>query len=132
MEACTASRVIEQYAQSFGGCCKEQRPGSLGHSKFDRGWSELARQGCELVAWPTQSPQTVQPAFRALQHRFYIVSSTWRHNSSVFEPTGRIAAQVRPPEIVPVDEIDLRYALLPWSAKHQVRGVDRTARMRSY
>ena len=29
---------------------------------FDYGWRELARQGAELVAWPTQSPQTSQPA----------------------------------------------------------------------
>lgn len=85
--------------------------------EFERGWSELARQGCELVAWPTQSPQTAQPAFRAMQNRFYIVSSTWRHNASVFEPTGRIAAQIRPPDSVLVHELDLSYAILPWSAK---------------
>ena len=30
--------------------------------EFDRGWRELARQGAELIAWPTQSPQTSQPA----------------------------------------------------------------------
>ena len=33
--------------------------------EFDYGWRELARQGAELIAWPTQSPQTAQPAFRA-------------------------------------------------------------------
>src|SRR5258707_3123413 len=27
--------------------------------------------------------------------RCYIVSSTWRNNASVFEPTGKIAAQLR-------------------------------------
>ena len=26
--------------------------------EFDDGWAELARQGAELVVWPTQSPQT--------------------------------------------------------------------------
>jgi hypothetical protein len=46
-----------------------------------------------------------------------IVSSTWRHNASVFEPSGRIAAQIRPPESVLAHEIDLAYAILPWSAK---------------
>ncbi len=25
--------------------------------EFDRGWQELARQGAELIAWPTQSPR---------------------------------------------------------------------------
>ncbi|MDX1982933.1 MAG: carbon-nitrogen hydrolase family protein [Bryobacteraceae bacterium] len=65
--------------------------------EFDRGWRELAQKGAELIAWPTQSPQTAQPAFRAMQQRCFIVSSTWRDNASVFEPTGKIIAQVKPP-----------------------------------
>jgi hypothetical protein len=85
--------------------------------EFDRGWNELARQDSELVAWPTQSPQTATPAFRAMRGQSYIVSSTWRNNASVFEPSGRIAAQIRPPESVLTHEIDLSYAILPWSAK---------------
>ncbi len=84
---------------------------------YDYGWEQLARQGAELVAWPTQSPQTAEPAFRAKQYRYYVVSSTWRNNASIFEPTGRITSQVKPPENVLVQEIDLSYALLPWSAK---------------
>jgi hypothetical protein len=43
------------------------------------------------------------------------VSSTWRDNASVFEPTGKIVAQVRPPERVLAYEFDLSYAMLPWS-----------------
>ncbi len=85
--------------------------------EFDDGWTELARKGAELVAWPTQSPQTSQPAFRAKAHRCYIVSSTWRHNASIFEPTGKIAAQIKPPQRVLVHQLDLSYALLPWSSK---------------
>ncbi|MBI4660558.1 MAG: carbon-nitrogen hydrolase family protein [Verrucomicrobia bacterium] len=85
--------------------------------EFDGGWAELARRGAELIAWPTQSPQTSQPAFRAKQHRCYIVSSTWRHNASIFEPTGKIAAQIKPPQGILVHELDLSYAILPWSSK---------------
>ena len=85
--------------------------------EFDRGWQELARKSAELIAWPTQSPQTAQPAARAMQQRCYIVSSTWRNNASVFEPTGHITAQVRPPGQVLVQELDLSYAILPWSSK---------------
>ncbi len=84
--------------------------------EFDLGWRELARKGAELIAWPTQSPQTVHPAARALAHGCWIVSSTWRDNASLFEPTGKIAAQVRPPARILVEEIDLSYAILPWSA----------------
>ena len=68
--------------------------------EFDYGWRELARKGAELIVWPTQSPQTAHPAFRAAQQRCYIVSSTWRNNASIFEPTGRITAQIKPPESV--------------------------------
>src|SRR5947207_6328368 len=86
---------------------------------FGEGWAELARRGAELIAWPTQSPQTSQPAFRARDHRCYIVSSTWRHNASIFEPTGKIAAQIKPPQSILVHELDISYALLPWSSKLQ-------------
>ena len=85
--------------------------------EFADGWAELARRGAELIAWPTQSPQTSQPAFRAKAHRCHIVSSTWRHNASIFEPTGKIAAQITPPKSILVAELDLSYAILPWSAK---------------
>jgi predicted amidohydrolase len=83
--------------------------------EFDYGWDQLARNGADLVVWPTQSPQTVRPAIRARQNGYYIVSSTWRHNASVFEPTGKIVAQIKSPEQVLVQEIDLSWAILPWS-----------------
>ena len=85
--------------------------------EFGDGWAELARRGAELVAWPTQSPQTSQPGSRAREQRCYIVSSTWRHNASIFEPTGKIVAQIKPPQSILVHELDLSYALLPWSSK---------------
>lgn len=85
--------------------------------EYDYGWEQLAREGAELIAWPTQSPQTAHPAFRAMQHRYYIISSTWRDNASIFEPTGKLVAQVKPPEQFLVKEIDLSYALVPWSSK---------------
>ena len=85
--------------------------------EFDRGWKELSRKGAELIAWPTQSPQTAHPAARAMQERCFIVSSTWRHNATVFEPTGKIVAQLKPPGQLLVQEIDLSYAILPWTSK---------------
>jgi predicted amidohydrolase len=85
--------------------------------EFDYGWKELSRRDVDLVAWPTASPQTSHPAFRAMQNRCFIVSSPWRHNASIFEPTGKITAQIKPPERVLVQELDLSYAVLPWSSK---------------
>jgi predicted amidohydrolase len=87
--------------------------------EFDYGWEQLARQGAELVAWPTQSPQTTHPASRAMTNGCYIVSSTWRDNASIFEPNGKIASQIKPPAQILVDEIDLSYAILPWSPQLQ-------------
>ena len=97
--------------------------------EFDSGWRDLARQGAELVAWPSQSPQRSRPVSRAMEGHYYIVSSTWRNNASVFEPTGKIVAQVvERPEMrrgagqllennVLALEIDLSYAIVPWSGK---------------
>ena len=85
--------------------------------EFAYGWDELARKGADLVVWPTASPQTAHPASLAAQHRYYIVSSPWRHNASIFEPTGKIMAQVKPPEQILVAELDLSYAILPWSPR---------------
>jgi predicted amidohydrolase len=98
---------------------------------FDSGWNELARKGAEVVAWPTQSPQTSQPAARARRNHCFIVSSTWRNNASIFEPTGKIVSQVKwpvsekkvasadlvaPEDDILVQELDLSYAILPWSS----------------
>jgi predicted amidohydrolase len=97
---------------------------------FDYGWEELGRKGAELVVWPTQSPGTTTPSFRAVSNGYYIVSSTWRNNASVFDPTGKIVAQIKEgPDSGPdgtggkpsstsnilVQEIDLSYGILAWN-----------------
>lgn len=84
--------------------------------QFDEGWRALAEQGAEIIAWPSASPATAQPAARAGRHRYYIVSSTWREDATVFEPTGLVAAQVEAPGKVLVHRLDLSYAVLGWSA----------------
>jgi predicted amidohydrolase len=84
--------------------------------EFDDGWDALARGGAEIVVWPSQSPQTVRPAHYALKHQYYIVSSTWRNNAAIFEPTGQIGAQIFPPDRTLVRQIDLSYALVGWQS----------------
>jgi predicted amidohydrolase len=84
--------------------------------QFDDGWDALGQGGAEIVAWPTASPATALPAARALRHRYYVVSSTWRDNATIFEPTGMVAAQVLPPERVLVHQLDLSYGILGWSS----------------
>ena len=86
---------------------------------FDDVWEAYRRKGAEIVVWPSQSPQTIQPRWRALQNRYYIVSSTWRTNASVFDPMGDIIAQLVGNEGVLVTQIDLSYVLLGWQPKLQ-------------
>jgi len=78
------------------------------------GFAALARKGAQIVVWPSASPQTVVPACRALRNRLYIVSSTFKKNASVFEPTGMIAAQVTEPGEPLVHRLDLSYIILHW------------------
>jgi hypothetical protein len=71
-------------------------------------------KGAEIVVWPSQSPQTIQPRFRASQHGYYVVSSTWRNNASFFDPVGDLFAQTKRPSSVCVAELDLSYAIMGW------------------
>jgi predicted amidohydrolase len=86
---------------------------------FDDVWEAYRRKGAEIVVWPTQSPQTIQPRWRALENGFYIVSSTWRNNASIFDPTGAIVAQLIGSEGILVEQIDLTYQIIGWQPKLQ-------------
>jgi predicted amidohydrolase len=83
---------------------------------FDDGWQALADKGAEIVVWPSASPATARPSAQAGRHRYFIVSSCWRNNSTIYEPTGLIAARVETAGKPLVQEIDLSYAVLGWSA----------------
>jgi len=83
---------------------------------FDDGWQALADKGAEIVVWPSASPATALPSARAGRHRYYIVSSCWRNNSTIYEPTGLVASRVETPDKPLVRQIDLSYAVLGWSA----------------
>ena len=84
--------------------------------QFEDGWEALARKGAELIVWPTASPATALPASRAARHRFYVVSSTWREDATVFEPTGLVAAQIEGSQKVLVHQLDLSFAVVGWSS----------------
>jgi predicted amidohydrolase len=83
--------------------------------QFDDGWQALADKGAEIVAWPTASPATALTSARASRHRYFVASSTWRNNATIFEPTGMVAARIEDPARVLVHEIDLSHAILGWS-----------------
>ncbi len=80
---------------------------------FDEGWAALGRKGAELVVWPSQWPGRVHPSRRALEHRYHVLSSTWRNNASLTDPTGHTIREIRT-EGVFVAGIDLDYEILSW------------------
>jgi predicted amidohydrolase len=81
---------------------------------YDDGWEALARKGAELVVWPSQSPQTIAPRLRARTHDYFVVSSTWRNNASIFDPMGMLVAQTTKEPSVLVSKLDLTYVLMDW------------------
>jgi predicted amidohydrolase/acetyl esterase/lipase len=86
--------------------------------EYPEGWRRLAEKGAELVLYPTQSPQLTRPGMYAATHEYWVVSSTFRNNASLFEPgTGLVAAQITEPKQTLVHEIDLSYMILPWSSR---------------
>jgi predicted amidohydrolase len=83
---------------------------------FESGWRALAAGGAEIVAWPSESPQTILSAYRAFHNGYYIISSTTRLNATVFDPAGGIFDQIMEPDSILVQELDLSYEVLNWSA----------------
>jgi predicted amidohydrolase len=86
--------------------------------EYPEGWRRLAERGTELMLYPTASPQLTRPGMYAATHEYWVVSSTFRNNASIFEPgTGLVAARISDPKQTLVHEIDLSYLILPWSSK---------------
>ena len=87
---------------------------------YDDGWETLARKGAELVIWSTASPQIFGAQVRAHKNKYYLLSSTWRNNISLVDPTGAVIGQnTAGPACILVEQIDLSYVLLSWQAKLQ-------------
>jgi predicted amidohydrolase len=84
---------------------------------YDAGWETLARKGAEIVVWSTQSPQIIGAQCRSHEHHYYILTSTWRNNATLVDPTGAVIAQTTTPSSVLVEQIDLSYVLLDWQVK---------------
>lgn len=80
---------------------------------FDEGWETLKRKGAELIVWPTQWPGQINPAARALHGKYFVLSSTWRNNASLLDPTGHLICETRQNGVF-VAQIDLDYVLLHW------------------
>jgi predicted amidohydrolase len=82
---------------------------------FDEGWEVLGQKGAELVVWPSQWPGQINPSARALRHSYFVLTSTWRNNASLIDPTGHVIREIREDGVF-VEQIDLDYVLLHWQA----------------
>jgi predicted amidohydrolase len=82
---------------------------------YEDGWRALAKQGAEIIALPTASPDTVHPSVHALEEHVYIVSAAGRYHAAVYSPLGLIEAGITEPGVL-VHEIDLSYKILHWEA----------------
>ena len=78
---------------------------------------DARRKGAEIVVWSTQSPQILGAQCRSHEHHYYLLTSTWRNNATLVDPTGAVIAQTTTPSSVLVEQIDLSYVLLDWQAK---------------
>lgn len=93
---------------------------------FEEGWEALSRKGAELIVWPTQWPGQIHAASRALRGRCFVLSSTWRNNASLLDPTGHILRALHDDGVF-VEQIDLDYAILSWQpALRNGRAFDET------
>jgi predicted amidohydrolase len=85
---------------------------------YDDGWESLARQGAEIVAFPSAAPHLARPAGFALRGGYWVVSSTPLNNASIFNPIGMVHGQITSGSVL-VQEIDLA-----WAAVHWLPGLD--------
>jgi predicted amidohydrolase len=81
---------------------------------FPEAWETLAKNGAELVVLSSASPQTIRPSAAAMQHRYYVVTSTPTNNVSLFSPIGTLLAQREKPGPL-LAEVDLSFSILHWS-----------------
>ena len=59
---------------------------------YDDGWQALEDKGADLVVWTTMSPGQRKSAAKALTHRYFVMTSTWRNNAGLYDPTGDCVA----------------------------------------
>lgn len=60
---------------------------------WEDGWKKLSQKGAEIVFWPSgySAGQTVSG--KAWQHRYHVVSSSWKDTSKICDLTGNVICQ---------------------------------------
>ena len=81
---------------------------------YEDGWATLKRQGAEIVAVSSMSPQAFRPALFAHRYQYWVVTATPRAQAAVLTPLGLPRAKVGDEETL-LTEIDLSFAICHWS-----------------
>ena len=83
---------------------------------YDDGWEALRRNGAELVAVSSMSPQVMRPSYYAHRHGYWVVTSTPRSQAAVITPYGYVLKQSGDESAI-LSEIDFSYVTTHWSAE---------------
>ena len=66
---------------------------------------------------PLSLRRSSAPSAVPTKHHYYLLTSTWRNNATLVDPTGDVIAQITEPSSLLVEQIDLSYVLLDWQTK---------------
>jgi predicted amidohydrolase len=61
--------------------------------EWDDGWTALEKQGAEIVFWPSAFAGGQAVNGKAWQHRYNVVSSTWKDTTKICDITGETVIQ---------------------------------------
>ena len=83
---------------------------------YPDGWAELKKNGAEIVAVTSMSPQVFRPSLFAHQHQYWVMTATPRSQAAVITPLGFVKGQVADESLL-LEEIDLSYVMCHWSSE---------------
>ena len=75
-------------------------------------WAALTRMGAEIVFWPSAYEGALPLQSRALDHHYYVVSSTTMLHSRIIDVTGRVLAETGTYNDIAEAQIDLEKRVL--------------------
>jgi len=88
--------------------------------QFPETWAELARQGAELVFWPSAYDGGLPLRLFAFLHGYYVVSSVRTSHARIINPLGEELDHTGPRQAVVGRTIDLDYIVCHYDFHHGI------------
>ena len=57
-------------------------------------WQKMAELGAQVVVWPSAYSGGASLQAHAINHHFYVITSTWKYDCTVFDITGKNSIQL--------------------------------------